>query len=147
MRNIFVSLFAMASLMACASDTVTGSWMIERAEPAPWVAVGFVPDPGIVNRYVGQTVHFHAGRIDGPALLACSNPNYVYGDVPAEGLFQGGLAEDAGAAAAKLGFVPPVRTLTTSCEHDIAFYLRDSGRATFALDNVIFWMVRQKQSS
>ena len=92
---------------------------------------------------------FEAARIDGPALLACTNPKYTFEEVPAEGLFQGNLAGpnvDAAAAdasARKLGFTQPVHSMMTGCEHDIAFHQRDGTHAAFALDNMIFWMVRQ----
>ncbi len=144
LRNIFLCAFAIVTLTACSGETFSGTWTIERAEPAPWVAADFVPDPALVNRYVGQTVSFGPNSISGPALLACASPQYAFFEAPAEGLFQGGLAESADAAAAQLGFAAlPVHTMTTSCEHDIAFHMRDSNHAAFALDNMIFWMVRK----
>src|SRR5262249_44789519 len=127
--------------------TFLGRWTIERVESAPWVTTP--PDEGIASAYVGKTVTFDAQRIDGPALLACANPKYAFVDVPAEGLFQGSLAQTeadadkARAAATKMGFVQqPVATMTTGCEHDIAFHMRDDNQAAFALDNMIFWMTR-----
>jgi len=143
-----ISLFALA-LAGCSQPTFLGTWKIERVESAPWVAPGTAPDASIADLYVGKTVAFEAGRIDGPALLACANPKYTFEEVPAEGLFQGNVggpnadAAAADAAARKLGFAPPVHSMMTGCEHDIAFHQSDETHAAFALDNMIFWMVRQ----
>lgn len=137
------------TLAGCSQPTFPVTWKIERAESAPWVAPGTVPDASIAGSYVGKTVSFEAARIDGPALLACANPKYTFEEVPAEGLFQGNVGEpgedaaSADAAARKLGFTPPVHSMMTGCEHDIAFHQRDDTHAAFALDNMIFWMVRQ----
>jgi len=137
------------ALTGCSQPTFLGTWKIERVESAPWVAPGTAPDASIADLYVGKTVAFEAARIDGPALLACANPKYTFEEVPAEGLFQGNVGEpgedaaSADAAARKLGFTPPVHSMMTGCEHDIAFHQRDDTHAAFALDNMIFWMVRQ----
>jgi hypothetical protein len=141
-------MFAVA-LAGCSQPTFTGTWSIERVESAPWVEAGAAPDAAIADLYVGKNVAFEAGRIDGPALLACAAPKYTFEEVPADGLFQGNLAglngdsAKADAAARKLGFAPPVHTMMTACEHDIAFHLRDDSHAAFALDNMIFWMIRR----
>jgi len=34
--------------------------------------------------------------------------------------------------------------MMTGCEHEIAFHQRDEAHAAFALDNMIFWMVRER---
>lgn len=141
-------MFAVA-LAGCAQPTFVGTWSIERVEPAPWVEAGAVPDAAVAGLYVGKSVAFEAARIDGPALLACAGPKYTFEEVSAEGLFQGDLggsngdAATAEAAARKLGFAQPVHTMMTGCEHDIAFHLRDDNHAAFALDNMIFWMIRR----
>jgi hypothetical protein len=137
------------ALAGCSQPTFVGTWAIERVESAPWVEAGTAPDNTIADAYVGKTVAFEAERIDGPALLACQGPKYTFEEVPAEGLFQGNLAgltvdaAKADAAARKLGFNPPVHTMMTGCEHDIAFHLRDESHAAFALDNMIFWLTRR----
>jgi hypothetical protein len=137
------------TLAGCSQPSFLGTWKIERVEPAPWVADGSMPDAAIASQYLGKTVAFEAGRIDGPALLACANPKYTFEEVPAEGLFQGNVggpnadAAAADAAARKMGFTPPVHSMMTGCEHDIPFHQRDETNAAFALDNMIFWMVRQ----
>jgi hypothetical protein len=124
-----------------------GSWTIERADPAPWVDASFVADEVATAVYVGQTVKFVAGEIEAPGLLACTNPNYKFVDVPAAGLFQGGLGDDAATAVTRaktLGFAANVATIKTSCEHDIAFHMRDANHAAFALDNMIYWVTRTR---
>jgi hypothetical protein len=129
-----------------------GRWTIERADPAPWVESARDSDESIAEAYVGESVSFEERRIDGPALLACADPSPRLVEVPAEGLFQGGLAgkdvdvPKARETATRMGFKKqPVRTVVTACEHDIAFHLRDDDHAAFALDNWIFWMKRQRQ--
>jgi len=139
-------------LAACSEPpSFMGRWLIERVESAPWVAARTPANSAIANLYVGKTVTFEENRIDGPELLTCANPKYNFVEVPAEGLFQGGLAQSdadtakAQAAAEKLGFeTQPVQTVTTGCEHDIAFHLRNAEQAAFALDNMIFWMKRAR---
>ncbi len=148
MRNAVACLLLCLVVAGCADEGFIGRWSIERVEPAPWVEPGTAPDASIAELYVGKTVSFETQRIDGPALLACENPRYRFEEIPAEGMFQGNLAgptDDAAAAEAKankMGFTPPVRTMTTGCEHDIAFHMSDASHAAFALDNMIFWMVR-----
>ena len=149
MRTILFFIMLATALPTAASDTIIGKWRIERAEKAPWVDASFKPDDAITKRYLNQTIHFRKKKIVGPALLACSKPNYTYSQVPAEGLFQGGLAEteqdipQARTTALKIGFTTqPVHTVTTSCDHDIAFHMSDKDHAAFALDNMIFWLKR-----
>lgn len=152
MRNgSILALTAGALLLGgCSEPTFQGTWKIERVEAAPWVEAGSAPDASIADLYVGKTVAFEPTKIDGPALLACANPKYTFEEVPAEGLFQGNIAGANGdaaaadAAARKLGFSPPVHSMMTGCEHDIAFHQRDEAHAAFALDNMIFWMVRER---
>jgi len=141
-----VILFALA-LTACADKPFLGTWTIQRADTAPWVDAAFAPDQSATETYVGKTVTFSPDRIDGPGLLACTNPDYRFADVPAAGLFQGGLADTAAAAvdrAKALGFGANVATVQTSCEHDIAFHMRDADHAAFALDNMIYWLKRTR---
>jgi len=146
-NGLLMGLLALA-LAGCSQPTFLGTWKIERVEAAPWAA-GTAPDASIAGLYLDKTVAFEAARIDGPALLACANPKYTFEEVPAEGLFQGNVggpnadAAASDAAARKLGFTPPVHSMMTGCEHDIAFHQRDTTHAAFALDNMIFWMVRQ----
>lgn len=151
LKPLAAACLAALSLVACSEQgSFSGTWKIEKADPAPWIGPDFKLDSSFSSEYVGKTVVFEPTKIVAPELLACENPNYEFAEVPAEGLFQGGLAPaenqaaKAEAAARKLGFETiPVHTMTTSCEHDIAFHMRDKDHAAFALNNMIFWMVRQ----
>ena len=143
---------ALALLLVAAGPykPIEGTWKIDRLEPAPWVDKDNIPDVPTEKTYLNTTVVFESKRIKATGLLACSKPNYRYNDVPPEGMFQGGLDDGKGvtghaASQAKgLGFTSPtVHTVTTDCEHDIAFHMTDSNHAAFALDNIIFWMTRQ----
>ena len=141
-----IALFAL-TLTACADKPFMGEWTIDRADPAPWVDADFVPDDATTALYVGQTVKFAPDQIEAPGLLACTNPTYNFVDVPAPGIFQGGLGNDAGEAvtrAKKLGFGAYAATVKTACEHDIAFHMRDANHAAFALDNMIYWLTRKR---
>lgn len=142
--RVAAALLALA-LAACTDKPFMGTWTIERADPAPWVDAGFVPDDAATAVYVGQTVTFAPDQIEAPGLLACTNPNYTFVDVPAAGLFQGGLGDNAAAAVTRaktLGFGANVATIKTACEHDIAIHMRDANHAAFALDNKIYWLKR-----
>lgn len=145
-HSIAAALLAL-TLAGCASQPFMGRWTIERADPAPWVDASFAPDQAEIATYVGQSVTFAPDRIDAPALLACDQPKYKFVDVPAAGLFQGGLSDDPAVAVTRakaLGFGARVATVQTACEHDIAFHLRDADHAAFALDNMIYWMARAR---
>ena len=103
-----------------------------------------------MKRLVGRRVTFEAKRIRGPDPLACSGPRYELTDVPAEGLFQGGLAEygdpaiGADALATRVGFAKrPIATLATGCEGAIDFHFTNPDTARFALDNMIYTLRRQ----
>jgi hypothetical protein len=159
MRRTSRTTIALASLLlmlgathpAQADNRLAGSWTIVKAEPAPWSdGKTYQPNRADVSSYVGKRVVFAAERIDGPELLACTKPNYVMVEVPAQGLFQGMLdsAESSGgktaeSAATALGFATrPIRTLQTSCMHSIDYHMSDANNAAFALDNMIYWLKR-----
>ena len=150
MKGHIVALLVAAGLSACSgqtSGTIEGTWTISESKPAPWLEAGQTTDPTIEGTYVGKKVTFKPEAIEGPALLACTTPRYAYVEVPAEGIFQGGLGESGKAEeqARALGFTGfPVHTVMTSCEHDIAYHFEGQDRMAFALDNIIFWMQRTR---
>jgi hypothetical protein len=138
---------------ATAANDMLGKWTIERADDAPWANdKDGQPYRKIVPDYVGKPVVFEAKRIDGPALLACANPKYEMKDYAADSLFQGGLGEfestggkKAEDVATAMGFkTRPIRTLETGCEHSFDFHMSDADHAAFALDNMIYWLTRNK---
>jgi len=155
LKSIVAATFAtllLASPPARADNALAGIWIIERAEPAPWVEATFKPDQKESATYVGKTVKFLAHGIRGPALLACSNPNFEMKDYPGDMIFQGGLGEffkdtvKAEESATKLGFkTRPIKTLETGCEHSFDFHMADTDHAAFALDNMIYWLKRTQK--
>ncbi|MEQ1753795.1 MAG: hypothetical protein ABL973_06650 [Micropepsaceae bacterium] len=150
LRPIIFALAAIAIAAPALARPINGTWTIERMERAPWTETNYVPDQTIANHYLRKNVNFDKARIVGPDLLACRRPNYKYDDIPADMMFQGGLADNqsdnslAIKRAQALGFSRPlIHTVTTDCEHDIAFHLKDDNHAAFALDNMIFWLTRK----
>jgi hypothetical protein len=150
MKGHVVALLVAMALAACSGQktaSVEGTWKVSDAKPAPWLEAGQSVDPSIAATYLGKTVTFKPEAIEGPSLLACTNPRYAYVEVPAEGLFQGGLGDNGKAEekARALGFASfPVHTVMTGCEHDIAYHFEGQDRLAFALDNIIFRMQRTR---
>lgn len=140
---------AALAIDAGAQERYAGKWTIARGDPAPWAGSEGSVDPVEVKRLVGQHVAFEAKRIRGPDPLGCRGPRYVLKDVPAEGLFQGGLAEygdpaiSADALATRVGFATrPIATLETGCEGAIDFHATGDDELLFALNNVIYRLHR-----
>ena len=129
---------------AIAQGTFTGPWTIRSWKAAPWLSAvearDVKPDPGMV----GAKITFTAKRVSGPRILVCDKPVYEIKDAPLEGLFEGGLTEPVAQGAA-LGFKPPVTTLVPGCEFE--FHLRDANTALFALNNVVYTIVRNPSSA
>ena len=145
--------FSLCATSSLAANEMRGSWTIERADDAPWSnTTDYPPYRKAVPDYVGKKVTFDDKRIKGPALLACPNPNYEMKDYTADMLFQGELGESeqrggkkAEDVATAIGFKSrPIRTLETGCEHTIDFHMSDADHAAFALDNMIYWLARDK---
>jgi len=150
MKGHVVALLVTVALAACSGQktaNVEGTWKVSEAKPAPWLEAGQSTDAAITATYLGKTVVFRPDAIEGPSLLACTNPRYAYVEIPAEGLFQGGLGEGGNAeeTARQIGFADfPVHTVMTGCEHDIAYHFEGQDKLAFALDNIIFWMQRTR---
>lgn len=149
LRLIILAIAAIALITPAGAKPIDGHWTINRMERAPWNEANYVPDQSIAAKYLQKKLTFARTHISGPDLLDCKRPNYKYDDIPADMMFQGGLAGIDGdsALAAKrataLGFTnQTVHTVTTDCEHDIAYHMQDDNHAAFALDNMIFWLIR-----
>jgi hypothetical protein len=151
---ITLVLSTLATPNATAANDMTGSWTIERADDAPWSNdKDAIPYRKAVPAYVGKHVVFQAKRIKGPSLLACRGPHYEMKEYGADMLFQGGLGEFERAGGKKaedvataMGFkTRPIRTLQTGCEHAFDFHMSDKDHAAFALDNMIYWLVRDRK--
>ena len=141
-----------AAIPAFAGNPMTGSWKIEKADPAPWSNAKDYPPATDTATYVGKKVVFSAKRITSPSVLGCAKPHYEMKDYAADMLFQGqlGEAEQRGGkkaedSATELGFkARPIHTLETGCEGAIDFHMTDADHAAFALNNSIFWLTRAK---
>jgi hypothetical protein len=148
-----VALLNFAAVSARADNALMGKWTIERADPAPWSDnANYPPDRKEAPTYVGKHVTFAAKQIRGPSLLACAAPNYEMKDYSADMLFQGQLGEfeqrggkKAEESATSLGFkARPIPTLETGCEGAIDFHMSDADHAAFALNNMVYWLKRDK---
>jgi hypothetical protein len=131
---------------AAAQDVFTGTWRVVEARPAPWVEQGS-GQPSDNAAMKQGTITLAPERVDGPPPLGCTSPTYELNEVGPDYLFQGGLT-DPGPQAAALGFTGTrIKLLSMSCVRDDAdigmdFALADDDTAMFALDNVIYRMVR-----
>jgi hypothetical protein len=155
-RSVYRGAIAAAALCASvhfqtaqAQGFFVGPWKIEKSEPAPWVKSPEEIEKQEVKRLVGARVEMHYDRIDGPAPLHCTHPRYSVKSVPAEGLFEGGLAEmgDASTTADKLadsiGFHNlPAITLMPNCESEIEYHAIDDNHLVFALNNSLYRLIR-----
>jgi hypothetical protein len=136
-----------AARLAPAQEAFAGTWDVVDAQPAPWVhgSSGGLP---VANEAVRSgRITFAADRVDGPPPLGCTQARYQVIEAGPEYLFQGGLADPAAQAAA-LGFASgEIVHLSLGCVRDGAdigmdFSLIDPDTALFALDNIIYRMVR-----
>jgi hypothetical protein len=136
-------------LIASAQDSFTGSWRIEKSEPAPWAKTADMLELKEIKRLVGAPVEFKAAVISGPAPLACKGPHYEIKQYQADEVFQGALAEYGDPSTApdkmadKIGFAKrPIASLVTGCASEIEFHAIDADHAVFALNNSIYRMTR-----
>lgn len=131
---------------ACAADTDlppgdwSGTWRITRGVCSPWT-------PGAPQRagieLVGSMLEFAAGRVDGPGVLACTGARFAPTEVPAQGLFQGGLPEPAALAAEALGIPTlPATGFSLACSTGVFEFHAAGDALLFALDNVIWTLSR-----
>lgn len=131
---------------AAAQKMFAGSWTVVDAQPAPWVDAAAAP-PAVDAAMRQGRITFAADRAEGPPPLGCGQARYEIVRAGPEYLFQGGLADPAAQAAA-LGFAAgEIVHLSLACVRDNAdigmdFSLVDADTALFALDNVIYRMVR-----
>jgi hypothetical protein len=136
-------------LAASAQDGFTGSWKIEKSEPAPWAKTADMLEAKEIKRLVGATVEFKAGAISGPAPLTCKGPHFEIKQYRADEVFQGALAEYGDPSttpdrmADKIGFGKrPIASLVTGCASEIEFHAIDADHAVFALNNSLYRMTR-----
>jgi hypothetical protein len=134
--------FALALLLGLplAADAVDGgAWRFTHALPAPWGEAL----PGAAN-LAGQRLAFGAAALEGPDPIACAPATIEQLTVPAEGLFEGGLGEQAEGRARLLGISTfPVPLIRVSCPNAAFDFARvDADTLLFALDNQV-WSLSQ----
>jgi hypothetical protein len=142
-------LLFLVPLVASAQDTFSGSWKIEKSEPAPWAKTADMLDAKEIKRLSGAIIEFKANAIAGPRPLGCTGPHYEIKQYEADMLFQSALAEYGDPSttpdkmADKIGFGKrPIASLVTGCASEIEFHATDADHAVFALNNSIYRMVR-----
>jgi hypothetical protein len=134
---------------AAAQEMFAGTWAVVDAQPAPWIDGSSGSQPFASEAMRQGRITFAADRVDGPPPLGCGEARYDVVKAGPEYLFQGGLADPAAQAAA-LGFGGgEIVHLSLGCVRDgadigIDFSLVDDDTALFALDNVIYRMVRER---
>jgi hypothetical protein len=133
---------------AAAQEMFAGTWAVVDAQPAPWVDGAGAP-PAVNEAMRQGRITLGADRADGPPPLGCAEPRYEIVRAGPDYLFQGGLSDPAAQAAA-LGFdAGEIVHLSLACvraDADVGmdFSLVDADTALFALDNVIYRMVRER---
>lgn len=123
-------------------EAFAGAWRIVAGAPA---GIDDDPPADADPRLLGATVRFDDARIEAPHPLGCANARYAEHAASFEGLFQGTLDNDDGAArAAALGLSPTAApTLAVSCDTGVFDYHAASAtRLLTMLDRVIYTLER-----
>ena len=132
-----------------------GQWTIQSNMLAPWADTALTDRSNQSDLYLESEVTIAPDDMSGPGLFACSKPAYIVEPLPADIVFQGGLAVDpqsptsdpddikAMEAAAKLGLDRiNIPTLENRCS-DLALHMADANTVYFAADNRIYTMKRK----
>lgn len=149
-RSAFTfGLFLLAALPTRAQGVFAGSWIVTKAEDAPWVGPKSDLKPHYEAVLRNATITFRANGVDAPGWFACAKPHYAITELEPESLFEGGLDDpDHGMTtpketAAKLGFVgEKFQTLETGCA-ELSFHLAAPDTIVFGLNNVIYTLKRK----
>jgi len=137
----------LCSQPALAQDVFAGTWIVSDAQPAPWVDVSAGTQPDIDQAIRHGKFTFKKDSVEGPAPFDCKKVQYTLSEVGPDYLFEGGLTDPVKQAAA-LGFTSQkIVSLNMGCVRNDAdigmdFDLIDHDTAVFALNNVIYKMVR-----
>lgn len=126
-------------------SALIGTWRVIRRAAAPWTGQQAATT---MREWIGQTIRFTPTRVIGPSVLRCERATLVPTRVPAEGLFQGGLAAPAEPAARSLGIGTfPVPGVQLTCDTGVfEFHQADAQSMLTALDNVILTLDRSPGS-
>jgi hypothetical protein len=148
-RAIFVGscLWLLGSMPALAQGVFAGSWVVSDAQLGPWV-----DKSAEMQSYIDQAIRhgkfiFKKHSVEGPAPFNCKQVKYTLSEIGPDFLFEGGLSDPVKQAAA-IGFTSQkIISLYMGCirndaDIDMDFALIDHDTAVFALDNVIYKMVR-----
>lgn len=133
---------ANATAQKTTSTRLLGTWRVSVGAVAPWVREN-EPQPNR-RELIGATVTFAPTAVSGAPIMACANARYESTNMPAEGLFQGGLPAPATTAARALGFKAlPVAGVSLTCDRGIfEYHVADAQSILVALDNVIWTLNR-----
>jgi hypothetical protein len=149
MRRASLSLAAMfafglaATHPARAQEAFAGSFIISKADTAPWANTAPKPDAEL-RSLMGKSASFQKTRIDGPKPLNCTKLKYAIKDYAADMLFQGALKEPEKQAQA-LGFKgSTIKTLETGCANGIDFHMVDADTILFGLNDRVYTLTRKK---
>jgi hypothetical protein len=157
-RPLAVALLAVAASAAAAPpewQKFAGAWQITGSATAPWADPTHPPQSAESKRLAGKRVTFTPHRVAGPSPLGCLKPQYTVQVVPADGIFEGMLADPrngqpTGSAAARasakaLGFDDPehILSIDVGCS-EVRFHWLHRGVLVFGLNNRVYTMVRKK---
>ena len=148
-RAIFVGscLFLLCARPAAAQDAFAGTWAVIDAQPAPWVDGSAQNQADIDPVIRSGKFTFRKDSVDGPKPFNCKKVQYTLSEVGPDYLFEGGLTDPVKQASA-LGFKSQkIKSLNMGCvssdaDIEMDFDLIDRDTAVFALNNVIYKMVR-----
>lgn len=142
---IFTPLILIAAhqdLLAFEAWVPQWEWRIERGVVAPWASPAVrVPPAG---DFSGKALSFKGSKVVGPAPLACSQAEYEFVALPAEGMFQGNLPAPPDAAARKLGVGDlPVLSMQVRCDGGLFdYHLASRDTMLLGLDNSVWTLAR-----
>ena len=140
-------LWLLGSAPALAQNVFAGTWVVSDAQSAPWVDKSVGTQPDIDQAISHGKFTFKKDSVEGPAPFDCKPVQYTPIGAGPDYLFEGGLTDPVKQAAA-LGFTSQkIVSLRMGCVRNDAdiemdFDLIDHDTAVFALNNVIYKMVR-----
>jgi hypothetical protein len=139
---------------SAADNAFIGQWTIEKVIVAPWSEASTADTKTIPDIPVGTDITVDPALLRIAGLLDCSSPDYKVEPLPADIVFQGGLAFDPKTqtsepndekvmdAASALGFDRiNIPTLTNRCS-DLALHINSRNELLFAAHNRIYILKR-----
>jgi hypothetical protein len=146
---IAVVMLSAAALPAMAQqDVFMGTWIVQKAQDAPWLKVRPELKPHYSGIAKNARIVIAAGRLEGPLNIGCRKPRYTVTMLAADSIFEGGLSDadrglnDPQGLAQQLGVNGgQIPTLENSCSEQ-HFHLADKNTIVFARNNVIYTLKR-----